>query len=428
MLRKPETTSTRRAVFVLAFTLALAGVACKRKEAPAPRPSTSAPRHAVSAPSASAPEPSARDVTVWNVPVSSDDPSKGNPDALVTIIAFSELESPLCREAAQTLDSVLEEFPNDLRIVWKDFPLPFDASAMPAALFLRAVYAERGNEAFWKVQQQLFAAQPKLEASDFEAVAKTVELPASLVNSSRSDPSLRSKVMSSVTLGYDVQAKGIPHFFINGTRLAGSQPLAKVRAIVEAELEKARVRVAAGISRASLYEGIVREGRTLPALARVSVDAPDRGAPTWGARDAPVTIEIWQRVPCHECPVVLAQALALERESEGRVRLVFRFFGAEDADTRLAAQSAREAFAARGYDGFKSFYESLGSVSEPRKKPPPVARQYEGAVRAESLVAERAGIVAPSFVVNGYRLPIPSGNFELRRAIAHAALDRLEGR
>src|SRR5690625_5374299 len=60
-------------------------------------------------------------------------PMKGNADALVTIVAFSEFQCPFCARVLPTLDQVLEKHGSDVRIFFKDLPLPFHKEAGPAA-------------------------------------------------------------------------------------------------------------------------------------------------------------------------------------------------------------------------------------------------------------------------------------------------------
>src|SRR5690606_11983243 len=102
------------------------------------------------------------DNTVWKVPVYDDDPIKGSKDALVTIVEFSEFQCPFCKRVGPTMSKILETYGNDVRIVWKDNPLDFHPRALPTANAARAIYAAKGDEAFWAAHDKLFESQPKL--------------------------------------------------------------------------------------------------------------------------------------------------------------------------------------------------------------------------------------------------------------------------
>jgi len=97
---------------------------------------TLAPPSAPSHPAA----PDEEDTKVWNIPVAPDDPQRGAKDALVTLIEYSDFQCPFCKRVQDTLEELRKLYGKDLRIVWKDNPLPFHPRAMPAAKFARVVW------------------------------------------------------------------------------------------------------------------------------------------------------------------------------------------------------------------------------------------------------------------------------------------------
>src|SRR5262245_49612605 len=52
-------------------------------------------------------------------------PQRGPDDALVTIVMFSDYQCPFCKRAEPTISRILNEHRNDVRVVWRDNPLPF---------------------------------------------------------------------------------------------------------------------------------------------------------------------------------------------------------------------------------------------------------------------------------------------------------------
>lgn len=423
--------------------VAVLGFAARRRSAPAPAPSAVPRAGAVRSqasppPGASSAGTIVSDRAVWKVPVLADDPFKGRSDALVTIVSFSELESPFCKRAAATLDQLLAAYPNDLRVVWKDHPLPFDTRARPAALFGRAVYAAQGHDAFWRAHSLLLAS-PQLEAADLGRVAQQLGLSAELPKQALKDVSFARKLEESLTLGFDVQAKGIPHFFINGLRLAGAQPLEKLLPLVDQELAKAKALVSSGVAPSRLYETIVATGKQLPALERRRVPRADASSIGIGAPDAPVVVQFWSSFPCVACISGIEQLAALEREYQGRVRVVFRI-----ASSSLAAEASREVFAQQGLTAFQAWYarfaqseqlsakqqrDTLDTLAEasrldlPRFKAALDARRHQQAAQTDSSAAQDAGIAMPAFSINDYYLAGPQPTFALRRAVQHALND-----
>ena len=60
-------------------------------------------------------------------------PISGNPNAKVTLVEFSDFQCPYCREAHRVIAELQKKYPNDLRVVYRDFPLPQHPQARPAA-------------------------------------------------------------------------------------------------------------------------------------------------------------------------------------------------------------------------------------------------------------------------------------------------------
>jgi protein-disulfide isomerase len=100
--------------------------------------------------------PPPEDTNVWKVPVAEDDPVKGPADALVTIVEFSDFQCPFCSRVEPTITKVMEEYKDDVRVVWKDNTLPFHQRAKPAAYLARFAYEKGGNKGFWAAHDALF--------------------------------------------------------------------------------------------------------------------------------------------------------------------------------------------------------------------------------------------------------------------------------
>ena len=75
----------------------------------------------------------------------------GKRDAPVTIVQYSDFQCPYCSRVEPTMDQVKSTYgPDKVRIVWKNYPLPFHQNAKPAAEAAQGVFALGGNDAFWK--------------------------------------------------------------------------------------------------------------------------------------------------------------------------------------------------------------------------------------------------------------------------------------
>jgi protein-disulfide isomerase len=145
-------------------------------------------------------------------------PARGPASAAVTIVEFSDLQCPHCKEAAPTIEKLLTENPN-IHFVFQNFPLPMHNWAMKAAQYADCV-GQSSNDAFWKYISSVYAAQSDITAEN--ADQKLTELADSSgvngkdVAACAAKPETQSRVEASANLGKSVDVNATPTLFING--------------------------------------------------------------------------------------------------------------------------------------------------------------------------------------------------------------------
>jgi protein-disulfide isomerase len=272
---------------------------------------------------------------------------------------FSDFQCPFCKRVEATLDELRRLYAKDLRIVWKDNPLPFHARAKPAALVARAVYRARGNDAFWKLHDALFESSPKLEDADLESLAKEQGVPATAVQAALKSDKLGAKIEESVDLADDFDAPGTPQFFINGRRLSGAQPLDKFRALIDAELVRARQLAGKGTPREGLYAQLIKDGKGPRGPETKEIAVPS-GAASRGNPNAPVVIQIFSDFQCPFCKRVEPTLSELEQEFKGSIRIVWRHYPLPfHKQAQAAAEAAEEVLAQKGASAFWKYHDLL---------------------------------------------------------------------
>ena len=95
------------------------------------------------------------------IEVSAGLPARGNPEAPVLIVEFSDFQCPYCARGASTVDEILEKYPDDVKVVFKHFPLGFHNWAKPAAIASYCAGLQSGD-AFWKLHDEYFQGQKAL--------------------------------------------------------------------------------------------------------------------------------------------------------------------------------------------------------------------------------------------------------------------------
>ena len=164
-------------------------------------------------------------------------PEKGGGAAApVTIIAFSDYECPYCQRAEVVVDQVMETYGDKIRLVFRDYPLPFHANAFPAA---EAANCAGAQGKFWEYHNTLFKNQTALQTDDLKRYAGEVGLDAAQFETCLTEHTYRADVQKDLDEGGKVGVDGTPAFFINGRLLSGAQPFEAFKEVIDEELEAA---------------------------------------------------------------------------------------------------------------------------------------------------------------------------------------------
>lgn len=89
-------------------------------------------------------------------PLSDEDYIRGNADAAVTIIEYSDLECPYCKTFHNTVEQVMQKYPNDVKWVSRHYPLSFHANAQKEAEAAECIAAQGGAQAYWDFIDTVF--------------------------------------------------------------------------------------------------------------------------------------------------------------------------------------------------------------------------------------------------------------------------------
>ncbi len=162
------------------------------------------------------------------------EPSIGPETARVTIVEFGEYQCPYCGKAYETVLKVLEDYPNDVRLVYRDFPLDFHQSAVPAAVAANCA-GDQGK--YWEYHDLLMKNQRALAESDLNGHAETVGLDIDTFKGCLASPGDHvAEVLEDLEDGKRLGVTGTPAFFVNGIFLNGAVPYEQFKDIIDREL------------------------------------------------------------------------------------------------------------------------------------------------------------------------------------------------
>ncbi len=172
----------------------------------------------------------------YQVPIASDDPKLGPAEAKVTVVVFSDYQCPYCKLIKPVLKELRSDFPNDVRIVWKDLPLPMHEHAQLAAQVGRAAYVAGGDVKFWQANDLIYENQTLLAGPDGEAQLQ--KLAAELGLAWPPDEAHNQHIRRDWDLSDELNINATPTLFINGRPIAGAQEYEVYEQLVEAELAR----------------------------------------------------------------------------------------------------------------------------------------------------------------------------------------------
>lgn len=161
-------------------------------------------------------------------------PIWGPKDAPVTIIEFSDYECAFCRKwAAEIWPQIKEAYPNQVRLIYKDFPLyQSHPNASPAAAAARCA-DDQGK--YWLFHDRLFAATA-LSAQLFENIATSLGMDMAQWKQCLSANTYKAAIEADYQYGAQLGITGTPTFFINGLPLVGAQPFSVFKKAIDQEL------------------------------------------------------------------------------------------------------------------------------------------------------------------------------------------------
>jgi protein-disulfide isomerase len=162
-----------------------------------------------------------------------DGPSRGEPQAPVTIVEFSDYECSFCGRAEEVVRRVLAEYKGRVRLVHQAFPLGGHPRA-PKAAEAALCAGEQGR--YWEMHDLLFAGQGALGIDDLKGRARSLPLDAPRFDACLDSGRMAPVVETSRRLGEGIGVNATPAFFVNGRPLSGMQPFERFKELVDHEL------------------------------------------------------------------------------------------------------------------------------------------------------------------------------------------------
>jgi protein-disulfide isomerase len=159
---------------------------------------------------------------------------RGNPDARVTMVEFSDFQCPYCEQAYLMVKSLLKKYDGKVKLAYRDLPLQEVQSDIHGAGEASRCASEQGK--FWEYHDILFENQDEYGERAFQMFAEQLGLEPDSFTACLQSGKYKALVQADFDEGIRLGATGTPAFFINGIFLNGARPQNEFEEIIDALL------------------------------------------------------------------------------------------------------------------------------------------------------------------------------------------------
>lgn len=151
-----------------------------------------------------------------------DSPTRGNPDATIVLLEFSDFQCPFCARATQELEAFMADSESEVLLVYKHLPLS-DIHPQAIAAALASWAADQQGE-FWAFHDALFANQEALGDPLYEEIARDLQLDLEQFNRDRQSEAAKAAIARDLALAAELQISSTPTFIMGGLLIPGVIP------------------------------------------------------------------------------------------------------------------------------------------------------------------------------------------------------------
>ncbi|MBU1054134.1 MAG: DsbA family protein [Proteobacteria bacterium] len=163
-------------------------------------------------------------------------PFKGLSNAPVVLVVFTDFQCPYCAYLVPVLDQVLKQYPKEVKIVFKNYPLQSHSYAMSAAI---AALAAKSQGKFWEFHDLLFKNHNQLSDEKVEEIIIKTAINRQEFEKKINDPQVLQKVQQDIIDGVNADVRGTPSVFING-KLQRNLSMEGLTSAIDKDLKESR--------------------------------------------------------------------------------------------------------------------------------------------------------------------------------------------
>jgi protein-disulfide isomerase len=163
-------------------------------------------------------------------------PVLGNPDASIVIYEFSCFGCPSSKSIQPILKEVLDIYPDQIKLVWKDLPIP---ELYPEAdrAHIAGRCAQKQNK-FWQYHDSLWENQTNFSIENLKDIGDKIGLNAKQLEKCIENEETKSIINKDVDEASQLLISGTPHFYINSQEIFGTATVEDFEQIINIELNR----------------------------------------------------------------------------------------------------------------------------------------------------------------------------------------------
>ncbi len=162
-------------------------------------------------------------------------PVMGAANARITLVEFSDFQCPYCSKAVAQINATLKAYPNDLKLIFKQYPLD---SHPQASISAAASLAAHAQGKFWPMHDVMFANRQKLSRQSILGWAKDIGLDMKRFTADLDSEAIRKAVLRDQADGDKAGVEGTPTVFLNGQKYNGDLAPDAIKSVIDGELKR----------------------------------------------------------------------------------------------------------------------------------------------------------------------------------------------
>lgn len=148
--------------------------------------------------------------------ITDSDHARGPADARITLVQYGDFECPFGRQVYEIVRDVQARFPDDVRLVFRHFPLRYHPHALTAAIAAESVAEASGAEAFWAFRDRLFQNQLALRRDLLPQHAEAIGADREAVHRAIEEEARTSEILAQKRGGVRAGVRSSLNLFIDG--------------------------------------------------------------------------------------------------------------------------------------------------------------------------------------------------------------------